>query len=194
MQIPAVNQNSIKLILKMSLVALYSGACIHIFRKKFEQIPTNKLWRGDALHHCESEKYYEYDYYLQSYSNKDMASFFGDILINSKSIKDYGGSFSTTLFNKFVSKTDELYLNAFIFYINYPQYSKLFDFNLFYKLYIIISGYGALGKKYKNAVVKIFRNMNLEFYYHKSHIDEIIIADDENEIMFFDVIYKCNNI
>ena len=36
MQGHGVNENPIKLILKMSLVALYLSACIHIFRKKFE--------------------------------------------------------------------------------------------------------------------------------------------------------------
>jgi hypothetical protein len=161
------------------------------FRKRFEQNPSNLLWRGDVDHPCNDVDYMDYHYYLQSYSNKDTARFFGDTLISSKEILSYNGCFSTSLFNKIISYKDLLFLNSFIFYNKYPEYKNQFEFKLFYKIYFILKGYGLLGKKYKIYFMKLLKKMDLNFYNQENYVDQIQIADDEGEVLFFDVVYKC---
>jgi hypothetical protein len=164
------------------------------FRILFEQKPTSKLWRGDQFHPCDEKYPYnlEQDYYLQSFTNKETASFFGEVLINNKEIKEYKGSFSTTIFNKKCSYKDILYLNSYILYNEYIAYPKLFKYEDFYVIYTVLLGYGTLGRKYKNYLNKFINKNNINFYSHDTYMNKIEILDDENEIMFFDVLYKCN--
>jgi hypothetical protein len=144
---------------------------------------------------CESK--YDYDFYLQSYSTKSTASFFGDVTWSSTMIKSYGGSFSTIKFNKLLKASDYWFLKAAYFYIlskEKSSYSTLFSLDEFYPVYYTLIGKGVIGRKYKNWLVKYLKSNGLDFNRDEYKYDnELEIGDDEGEVMFFNVKYNCEN-
>jgi len=166
------------------------------FRNYYQQKPTPNLWRGDTIYPCESK--YEDDFYLQSYSTKSTASFFGDVIWPSTMINTYGGSFSTIKFNKSLKSSDYWYLKAVYFYIlskENSQYSKLFSLDEFYPIYYTLMGKGIIGRKYKNWLLKYLKTNGLDFNRDEYRYDnEIEIGDDEGEVMFFNVEYNCEKL
>lgn len=163
------------------------------FRKFYEQKPTPNLWRGDTVNPCESK--YDYDYFLQSYSNESTASFFGEVTWPSTIIKSYGGSFSTLKFNKLLKNSDYWYLKSTYFYIlskESSNYSKLFSLEEFYPIYYVLMGKGIIGRKYKNWLIKFLKSKNIDFYRDEYRYDnDLEVGDDEGEVMFFNVEYNC---
>lgn len=166
------------------------------FRVRYSARPSVSLWRGDSVHPCDDSKYNEYDYTMQSYSNKSTASFFGDTIWSANIIDSYGGSFSTLKFNKDLSVRDYWYLRSSYFYIltkDSSNYSKLFSLEEFYPIYYALKGNGIIGRKYQNWLLRYLKKNDINFNMDERRYDnELEIGDDEGEVMFFNVKYKCD--
>jgi hypothetical protein len=164
------------------------------FRELYEVKPSRNLWRGDTI--FPTKKNRKSDFYLQSYSNKSTASFFGNVIWSSTAIESYGGSFSASKYNDTLKSTDYWFLKAATFYLmskkNKEMYSELFTMQQFFSIFYILNGKGLIGRKYQNWLNKKWLrgkgiNFNVDEY---EYGNEIEIGDDEGEVMFFDVIYN----
>lgn len=170
------------------------------FRKYFSVIPNNKLWRGDVDNPCLYDD--QEDLYLQSFGNENIARFFGNVIYPATTIKQYGGSFSSTKFHNIITKKDLFYLSSVDLWFklrkDYTEITKIFNHKNFYVGYVILKGYGVIGRKYRIALMSLLKDVNNNPYFIKDilslqDIDEYsMIGDDESEVFFFDVVYDCN--
>ena len=163
------------------------------FRNYFKETPNSRLWRGDDELPCDDEDYEKYDFFLQSFSNKNTANFFGDIIWPSTDIYSYGGSFSTVKFNRTIKRSDIMFLNSFLFYNEYDMFSEVFTREEFFVIYNILTQRSLFSRKYKNKLKNFFSKNNNDFLMAFNNVFnyELGIGDDEGEVMFFDVVYKC---
>lgn len=173
------------------------------FKKEFEEKPNKELWRGQDYYPCEYED--GDDFYLQSFSNKSTASFFGDKIFSSEAILKYGGSFSTKKIyeNKKIDYNDWLWLESQSFYFyneskGNKNYSKHFTREEFYYLYSKIKEYENVyeiddsEKEEIENLLDDLKGKGINFSTDQWESDyNLDIADDESEVMFFDVEYDC---
>jgi GNAT superfamily N-acetyltransferase len=167
------------------------------FRELYEVKPNKNLWRGDVS--LPRKKDSKTNYYLQSYSTKSMASFFGNEIWCSTAIASYNGSFSTLKYNANLKQSDYWFLKAMTFYLlskkDNKQYSELFNMQQFFSIFYTLNGKGLLGRKHENWLKKKLLSKGLDFSEDKyKYGDEIEIGDDEGEVMFFDVTYNYNKL
>ena len=175
--------------------------CPEAFRKITEMAPNDNLWRGDQDSPCSSigMKYHlEFGRLMQSFSTKGTAEFFGHVVFPSKTIKQYGGSFSTEKFNKINKLTDDWFLSAAAFYFKTKEdglkYNELFTLSQFFAVYYALNGKGVIGRKYGNWLKKyLLKTYNLDYDRDNYKYDtDMRVGDDEGEVMFFDVDYDCD--